>query len=420
MRYFLTKIENVGKIWIVPAICLMVVALLDSCCKHHSSDDDTPIVMNVSQTGTKAMIDNPDNQVRIKQMMRDSYDANGLRTGGFGVHGFKTVNQTASKLFDNMRVYPNISLNVNSKPDLAAFPDNTGWTYQPTRYWDRNPAASYQFLAYWPYLPSEPDANDATKPYATSPTKQELTANYDNKELTLHNIPNWQTVSIGNNLQDDVCDYMTANRRGIYASDFSTGIVSFSFNHLLSQLIIKAYYIGIDKTSSGGVIVKGFTMHKSGADDQVLGAGTTDFKQRYDDAKARQVTIADDGQGVNIADMVDEYKFFDYSTGISIPYDNELDDTPAAPVVIGSWLFIPHKWQDLVLTVTRKVGADNDSESGPAQITLGSDRDQYKTLAGKTYTVTLMFDTSSGGLVVASIDVQNWTEQKAIREVYNW
>lgn len=420
MRYFLTKIENIGKIWIVPAICLMVVALLDSCCKHHSSDDDTPIVMNVSQTGTKAMIDNPDNQVRIKQMMRDSYDANGLRTGGFGVHGFKTVNQTASKLFDNMRVYPNISLNGNSKPDLAAFPDNTGWTYQPTRYWDRNPAASYQFLAYWPYLPSEPDANDATKPYATSPTKQELTANYDNKELTLHNIPNWQTVSIGNNLQDDVCDYMTANRRGIYASDFSTGIVSFSFNHLLSQLIIKAYYIGIDKTSSGGVIVKGFTMHKSGADDQVLGAGTTDFKQRYDDAKARQVTIADDGQGVNIADMVDEYKFFDYSTGISIPYDNELDDTPAAPVVIGSWLFIPHKWQNLVLTVTRKVGADNDSESGPAQITLGSDRDQYKTLAGKTYTVTLMFDTSSGGLVVASIDVQNWTEQKATREVYNW
>ena len=118
--------------------------------------------------------------------------------------------------------------------------------------------------------------------------------------------------------------------------------------------------------------------------------------------------------------MVDSYKFFDYSTGISIPYDNELDDIQPSPVVIGSWLFIPHKWRDLVLTVTRKVGADNDSESGPAQITLGADRDLYWTLAGKTYTVTLMFDTSSGGLVVASIDVQNWTDQKAIREVYNW
>lgn len=418
MRIIFTKIRILSNIWAAAVITVMMAAPLNSCCKHH--DDDPAISMSVSQTGTKAMIDNQDNAVRIKQMMRDSYDENGLRTGGFGVHGFKTVNQTATKLFDNMRVYPNISLNVNSKPGVEAFPDNTGWTYQPTRYWDRNPAASYQFLAYWPYMPSEPDANDATKPYATSPTKQELTANYDNKELTLHNIPNWQTVSIGNNLQDDVCDYMTANRRGKYADDFNTGTVSFSFSHLLSQLIIKAYYIGIDKESNGGVIVKGFTLHKSGADDQVLGAGTTDFKQRYNDAKARQVTIADDGQGVNIADMVDEYKFFDYSTGISIPYDNELDDTPAAPVVIGSWLFIPHKWQNLVLTVTRKVGADNDSESGPAQITLGSDRDQYKTLAGKTYTVTLMFDTSSGGLVVASIDVQNWTEQKAIREVYNW
>ena len=418
MRIIFTKIRTLSNIWAAAVITVMMAAPLNSCCKHH--DDDPAISMSVSQTGTKAMIDNQDNAVRIKQMMRDSYDIYGQRTGGFGVHGFKTVGQTATKLFDNMRVYPNISLSVNSKPDLAAFPDNTGWTYQPTRYWDRNPAASYQFLAYWPYLPGQADANDATKPYATSTTKQELAANYDNKELTLHNIPNWQTVCTGNVVNDNVCDYMTANRRGKYADDFSTGTVSFSFSHLLSQLIIKAYYIGIDKESNGGVIVKGFTLHKSGADEQVLGAGTTDFKQRYNDARARQVTITDDGQGANIADMVDEYKFFDYSTGISIPYDNELDDTPAAPVVIGSWLFIPHKWRDLVLTVTRKVGADNDSESGPAQITLGADRDLYWTLAGKTYTVTLMFDTSSGGLVVASIDVQNWTDQKAIREVYNW
>lgn len=419
MRIFLTKIETLRNIRIAAVITIMAVAGLDSCCKHHSSDDEIPIVMSVSQSGSKAMIDNSDNATRIKQMMRDSYNASGQRTGGFGVHGFKTVNQSATKTFDNIRVYPDISLNVNSKPDLAAFPDNTGWTYQPTRYWDRNSAVSYQFLAYWPYLPGEADANDATKPYATSATNQELASNYDNKELTLHNIPNWQTASIGDVVQDNASDYMTANRRGAYASDFSTGTVSFSFNHLLSQLIIKAYYIGIDKTSSGGVIVKGFTLQKSGTDEQVLGAGTTDFKQRYEDAKARQVTIADDGQGANIADMVDSYKFFDYSTGVSIPYDNELDDTPAAPVVVGSWLFIPHKWQDLVLTVTRKVGADNDSESGPAQITLGSERDQYKTLAGKTYTVTLIFDTSSDGLTVAPIAVQNWTEQKAIRELYN-
>lgn len=420
MRKVFTNIRTLNNTWIAAIITVMVAACLESCCRHHRNDDEIPIAMSVQKSSSKALINNSDNAVRIKQMMRDSYNANGQRTGGFGVHGFKTINQTAKKTFDNMRVYPDISLSVNSKPELEAFPDNTGWTYQPTRYWDRNQAVSYQFLAYWPYLPGEPDAIDATKPYATSTTNQELEADYDNKELTLHNIPNWQTASIGDVVQDTVADYMTANRRGVYASDFSTGTVSFSFNHLLSQLIIKAYYIGVDKTASGGVIVKGFTLHKSGTNDQVLGAGTTDFKQRYEDAKARQVTVADDGQGANIADMVDSYKFFDYSTGISIPYDDELDDVPAAPVVIGSWLFIPHKWQDLVLTVTRKVGTENDGESGPAQITLGSDRDLYKTLAGKTYTVTLMFDTSSDGLTVSPIDVQNWTEQKAIREVHTW
>ena len=187
------------------------------------------------------------------------------------------------------------------------------------------------------------------------------------------------------------------------------------------MLVVKAYYIGVDKESQGGVKIMGMTLHKSDNNEQVLTQGTTDFKQKYHELKARQVNTVTDGNSANIADLADTYQFFDYATGISIPYDDELDDTPAAPVVLGSWLFVPYKWQNLKITVDRQIApATGASPSGTAIVTLGSDRDAYKTQPGKTYVITLMLDTSSGGLTVASVAVQNWTDQKVIHEVYNW
>lgn len=398
-----------------------VLALLPvSCCRHNKglSGPQGPIVLGVSQAGTKAVIDNADNAVRIKQMMRDSYNASGQKTGGFGVHGFKEVNQVTTKLFNNVRVYPDVELDIDAKPEISAFENVSNWAYTPLRYWDRNPQASYQFLAYFPWVPQEQDSDN---PYATSTTQAELDQDYEYRELTLHNIPNWQQASTGNTVNDNVMDFMTANRRGRYDDDFSTGTVTLSFNHILSMLVIKAYYIGVDKESQGGVKIMGMTLHKSDNNEQVLTQGTTDFKQKYHELKARQVNAVTDGNSANIADLADTYQFFDYATGINIPYDDELDDTPAAPVVLGSWLFVPYKWQNLKITVDRQIApATGASPSGTAIVTLGSDRDAYKTQPGKTYVITLMLDTSSGGLTVASVAVQNWTDQKVIHEVYNW
>lgn len=391
-------------------VLVLMVLPIHSCCKHKHNlhEDGIPIMLGVAQAGTKAVIDDPLNALRIKQMMRDSYDTLGNKTGGFGVHGYKMVGHTNTKLFNNTRIYPDITLNVNAKPDTSLFVANTQWAYSPIRYWDSNPDASYQFMAYFPYLPSQ---THPTKPYVSSPTQEYLNSedHYDEKELTLHNIPNWQVVS------DTVCDFMTATRRGLYSSEFANGKVTFSFNHILCQLVIQAYYIGVDKTSDGGVKVKGITLYESanGATD-VLGDGSTDFKHRYYDVRAQQVETG------NTADMAASKELFASNSGISISYDNELDNNPAQPQLIGSWLMVPHKWQDLRLKANRKFGTATEEWSDYVTVTLGSSRDNYDLKPGKTYTITLLFDTSSGGMTVDAIDIQNWTEQKYKHEVYNW
>ena len=398
------------------AVTLMA---LDSCSKHQMGmhGPQGPIILRVSQAGTKAVIDDVDNAVRIQQMMRDCYGTDGQKSGGFGVHGFKEVNHVSTKLFDNVRVYPDVELGeINAKPAISAFQDVDRWAYSPLRYWDRNPEASYQFIAYFPWVTSTPDANN---PYATSSTKAQLEENYDNKELTLHNIPNWQTTSTGSTPNENAMDFMTANRRGTYADDFSTGKVTLSFNHILSQLVVKAYYVGVEK-AAGGVKIMGLTVNKSDINEQVLGAGTTDFKQMYYDARARKVSTTVDGIGANTEDMADTYKFFDYATGVNIPYENEMDEIPPVPTVVGSWLFIPHKWKDLKITVDRQIAPATEATTTEAiPVTLGAESNDYKTMPGKTYVITLLLNTLDDGIEVESVVEQTWTEHNVTRELYN-
>ena len=403
-----------------------VVLLPASCCRQHKlrfEEQNPQIRMGVTLAGSKAVISDPDNANRIKQMIRDSYDGTGQKTGGFGVHGFKEVNHVSTKLFDNMRVYPDITIgNLNAKPDLDDIADNTKWEYQPLRYWDRNAAATYQFIAYFPWVPGEADAQDASKPYATSATREQLAQDYDDKELTLHNVPNWQFGG------DGAMDFMTTTRRGRYAVDFSTGTVNLSFNHILSQLVIKAYYIGSDKTSSGGVKIKEIILSESATDaGDVLTAGTTDFKQKYYDAKARQVTVATDGNSANIADLGASVRLFadnNVTVGeneISVPFRDEMIDQPNfEPAVIGSWLMVPHKWQNLKIAATFKTGEGDPKTSEGVPVTLGSEVNQYVIQPAKTYIITLLIDTSGGGLEVKTVAVKDWSDNEIPREVYNW
>ena len=85
----------------IAAVMGVQLMMLHSCCKHNSSDDDMrvlPIVMNTVQAGTKAIIDNPDGEERLKQMMNACYDDQHNNVGGFGVYGYKKAGVVITKL----------------------------------------------------------------------------------------------------------------------------------------------------------------------------------------------------------------------------------------------------------------------------------------------------------------------------------
>lgn len=401
---------------ILPVAAIMALCLIASCCRNHKVTlvEEIPIVLNVSTSGTKAIIDGSDDQERLLQMINDCYntDENKRRKAGagFGVLGYKLSRDgsTTTKLFNNVLVYP------SPDDNLTPIPYNTPWTYTPTKFWDMT--ASYQFIAYWPWSDQNFDSYDA------------------DKTLYLRNIPNWQPVD------GTEKDYMTAVRTGSRAEKFVDGKVHLDFEHMLSQLVIKAYYIGKDCESTGGVTINAIQLSKS-ADGQIKvlnglelnsdpKTNTTDFKQKYSDAQPSQATETVNGTAPNTIDLVDSYTLLSGGT-TRIPYKDELENTfklgnqtVTEPNTIGSWLMIPHKWQNLNISSTYTVGNEvinsvlSDAPKTPVTITAA--RDNYMTQPAKTYIITLVFDTTGGGLSVKQVIVQQWTEHEVAKEVYNW
>ena len=426
------------------AVIVLAALMLGSCNKRNKHKIELPqtaISIGVDQAGTKAIIDDPDNTMRLKQMIRDCYDAQGGRTGGFGVHGYKTVNNSgtkvSTKLFDNMRIYPDLALDVNAKPTTqeittALGDDAPRWTYTPTRYWDSNPNASYQFIAYWPWVTGTQNGSQA---YASSPSQTDLDADYDAKTLTIHNIPNWQTVN------DDVMDFMTATQVGTYANNFSTGIVSFSFNHVLSQLVIKAYYVGKEERTqevngviTGGVRINSITLSAytpQGADEtavmaqlksdgkivqdestfRTLGGTTSTLTQRYDSQASIAATLAASYQLTGVSDSPIVFK------NEASEDDNYLNNF--TPSTVGHWLIVPHVWYKLNMTIDFNIGNTNKVSSA-IPVALASAQSDYVTRPGSAYVLTLIFDTTGGGFTVEQVAVKNWNEIDVDKEVYNW
>lgn len=399
-------------------LALLTLPLLHSCCRRDKIriDEERAISLNVSSTGTKAVVGS------LTDMVNQCYNGDNRISGaGFGVYGYKKqADNTSARLFNDILVQP------TSKTESPS------WEYTPTRYWDSNPSVSYQFIAYWPYLTNDPDElNDPSDPYVSVP--EAVNGDYSSKVLTIHNVPNWQPVTAAGTEMD----FMTAAASGKYRSSdqnealaFSDGTVRFSFSHILSQLIIKAYYVGAQTE----VFVRGITLSLSDEDDTgdiLNGAGSdksisTDFRQRYDQDYAsplRAVPSGENANDVNIWDITPNpytlWSTSDQNEYREVAYLNEEGDDDFEPSVIGHWLMVPHKWKNLVLTLDRTIGGNNGT--GSATLTLGEPDNNDETLPGKTYVVTLMLENISGeGLTVQSIVVQDWDESAIDREVYNW
>ena len=399
---------------------LMLIApaalTLQSCTYHDKvTIDERPsaIVMGVASAGTKGIVDGDDGDARLANMVGQCFAGNPearKQDAGFGVYGYKRVGDKSVILFDNTQVYP--------EANSAA----TAWTYSPTRFWDMT--ASYQFIGYWPYLPDDMDENN---PYVSVPVPANSNAVTESeKTLTIHNIPYWQPAATG-------MDVMTSVRVGRYRSiseadgtDFSEQEkVGFMFRHVLSNLVIKAYYIngspdpvgyGTLTTDDDGVYINGITLMKSGDTNDVPGKERgnwkADFTHPYTERKAAvSGTLT----------YTDQYTLL---TGANeeVQFKNEWEDDPTfQPAFIGSWLVVPHRWNGIKIGVDYTVGGvAKSSMEKPVPTTLGLESDGYMLQSGKTYTMTLLFDVSNGNVTVHRIGVNDWSLQDVTHHVYNW
>lgn len=367
---------------------------LDSCCKHHNVVQEDAIDIGVSQTGTKAVVN--DKASLIQQA---------TSTGtGFGVFGYKTVRKEQGgepdlyQIFDNVEVRP------------ASNAENPDWTYSPKRYWDKNPLASYQYIAYWPHLGSTSVNNAA---YATQ----------ENKVLTIHDIPFWQNASL-----DASADFMTAVRTGNYSQgDFtdpntSVAKVNFTFSHILAKFVIKAYYIGVKQTP---VTITGLRLNKGAVtSNRILSStGKASYSQPFGiDGSAAFTGNTPDSETYHIL-------FNPTQTGLTLPqtaFDDEVepaDDYTSQEIC--AWLMVPASgWQNLGLSVDYSVGGGSTATTNVNGLTLSTTINNAVqtgvTDSGKSYIVTLKFDSSGGGVELQSVLVRDWITQEIETSVYNW
>ena len=362
------------------AVLLLAVLSLNSCCKHRKSQ--SAITLGIVNTRTRAAVENPSDLKA--QSCNDNI--------GFGVFGYKRVPVTGTNNYNNTLLFNNTEVFATvSNAD-------TTWTYRPTKYWDSNPNASYQFLAYWPHI-NLGSGTVYNPSYVTE----------SSKNVIFHDIPNWQ-------YGEDANDYMYATQYGRY-DNFKVigGRVEFTFLHMLSRLIIKGYYVGSREDT---ITITGYELSKS-TGSNVLVDGTTDFSLDFSEYGNPLVQGADN----NATDYGQSYDMLPANTVLSLSkasYAEEDSDVPIDTAIIGSWFMVPHEWQDINLTISYKIGLNQGKASNPISLTLGKISDNYNIPAGNKYVITLKFNSADQGVIIESVAINGWIEEKKVWEKYNW
>lgn len=361
---------------------VLVALSLHSCCKHHKQTvQEDAIKMGVLSTNvsTRAVIDS------LPNLITASY-GDGTNKVGFGVYAYKyntgTTDANLTRIFNNEEVTPASNLST------------TSWTYVHTRYWDSNPTVTYQFMAYWPYGQS------------TAGQNHEYYVTENNRTVTLHNIKNWQEEAVAT-------DYLIATRYNRYNSGGGfkeqNGYVDFTFYHALSRLSIKAFYVGSEADT--------ITVNSLGlsGNNNVLEDGYSDL----------QIDFSDPGNRIGPANSTPHLANSTtiFSRVLGIPKRSYVDETSQDTIYtpIGSWLMVPHVWRNINLTIGYKIGGSSYKNSSPIPLTLGKSSDSWRIIDGKTYILTLKFNSAGESIEVESIVVSDWIEGRPYtREVYNW
>lgn len=363
---------------------VLLAGLNMSCCRHNEDDSKREVIkMNCTAAGTKAVVEDK------ASLITQSY--NGGDCIGFGVFGYKTTSGasgTSGRLFNNSEVMP-------ESDDPA-----TTWYYTPVKYWDSSLGISYQFAAYWPIL----GTTVVSGPYVTE----------SERVLTIHNIPNWQEAGVAN-------DFMIATRRGTYATasgtpEFASGTVNLTFEHLLSQIIINGYYIGIQENH---VTVNSIVLRRGSGAEFLLPTGTTEY------------TCPFSGSGVAAFGTVTKgstnHTLFNSPAGLELDEgafkDESVAESEYVPHHICTWLTVPSTgWSNLSVDVTYTVnGVERTSTISGLTLNSGAEY-PAQTLQGKTYILNLKFNTAGDGIVLETVFVKEWAVSPTTvnRPVYNW
>ena len=398
-------------------------ALLQSCTYHDKIviNERHEIVIGVASAGTKSIIDNEDGSERLADMVKQCFNGTTLKeNAGFGVFGFKKVIETSSLLFDNQLVHPDpTSYSANAAAHTEQYTD---WVYSPLRFWDLT--ASYQFIGYWPYSA----ATSGNGFYVTTSVPDSPTPIEDaHKQIILHNVPNWQLVD------GTEKDIMTATSVGRYNPDYSfLGSVRMSFRHVLSQLVVKAYYVGKEKTD--GVTINGITLseYTPQGDDETaimtqlktegkIAQAETTFKvldetkstitQRYDNQPSFAPSLAIENQLQSFSNSQITFKD---EMSEDVNYINNF-----TPTTVARWLVVPHVWYKLNMTIDYQIGNEN-KQSSPIPVALAEAESGYFMKSGSAYILTLVFNTTGGGFTVEPVAVKNWNNIEVEKEFYNW
>ena len=384
-------------IWLLPASCCHS-SLSDS---DEGTEDGPPIMIDAATPGTKAVVNSTGH---LGLLSHNSGK-------GFGVYGYKkNANDTYTLLFNNME--------VKSTPKTAEpYSESTvwEWTYTPTRYWDSNPLVSYQFVAYWPKLPKSSEIAENS----TAPNVDEN----GERVLTIYNIPNWQDSA----LVDQCNDYLTSQVRGHYKSTdpdiylpfISDNYVHFNFQHLLSKLTLRGYYVGVQDN-----IIYINSLSLNGTAIPVFGGyckytepfeGQDDASYTFDKGPSQPVLYSKSGEtGLSLADTY---------------FNTQANPAPKInSKTICKWLVVPSTgWGNIKLEVNysiinESIGLNKTYVSDITGISFDSDENHpAEMLASKSYGLTLKFDSADGGIELQGVWVNDWTTQPDISQtVYNW
>lgn len=275
-----------------------------------------------------------------------------LQKTDLGVFAYKTIPGSSDPIpvFTNTKVYHT---------------DAEGWTYDNTKYWDRT--AHYYFVSYSPH--------------------QESYVTFENGQLTISNIPNWQTIDA--NAKDYVVANHQGNADGGYITPNGVQPVPLDFSHILSQFEVRV--------QKNPLLANKYTLASIAYSDVPQKEGKTTFVHTVN------------GGGMRSSASSDSYLMLDTPDDTEITAD--ADDNPSL-----KHLVVPFHTNDATggIKITLNY-AVNGASRDPAVVGTGLTQMEK----GKRYVLTLTFN--SGAEIIPDLKILDWeTVDADDDDKYNW